>query len=378
MCRVILHSARGLAALGQGGNRLTVRTRTRHLRGSRRFLAATTAVVLAGALLGACGDDEDEAESTSTTTAAAAEDTTTTAPREITKVKVGSPTAGWAATPYYFGQEKGIFAEEGLEVEVTVAQSNILRSAAIAGEIPYSSSLATAVQDSITSPEGSPLQIILVTTGVPLFDVIARPDVQSFEDIKGKPFGVNSVGEGSNLAAIQHLEAAGLEADDVTFVGLGAPPNIYGALQAGTVTAAVLSPPVNLLAIDAGFTRLAEGPDLQPEAIGGLAVTPDYLESHRDEAQRLIRGVLASIEYMRDNRAEVETWMQTFYKLPADKPEMAEMAYELTMSCFTEDGRISDGDLQAQIERVAAASDVDNPDVDLEKLFDLSLLEELS
>lgn len=325
-------------------------------------------VVIAALLLTACGGDDDSAEPTASTTS------TTEAPKEIVTINMGTPTAGWAAAPYFFGDEKGLYADEGLDLDITVGQSPVLTAAAVAGEIPYLLGIGTLIQAGVVSGN-SPFKVILVTTGVPLFDVIARPNVKSFEDLRGKGFGVNAVGDGSHLVGVQHLEAHGLEADDVAAIGLGAPPNILEALRAGTVEAAQLTPPVNLLALKAGMVRLARGTDLPPQAIGGLAATTSYLAEHQDEAKMLLRGTLRSIEYMRDNRPEVEKWMQTFYNLPEDDAAMIAEAYDLTMQSLVPTGQISDRYVEDQIELAARINKVDNPTLRPADIIDYSLLE---
>ena len=90
-----------------------------------------------------------------------------------------------------------------------------------------------------------------------MFWLYAKPDIRSVAALKGKKVGVSSLGSGPDSLLREVLKKHGLDSNrDVAVMPVGSGTGRFFALQAGSVDAAMLSVPANLLAQEAGFREL--------------------------------------------------------------------------------------------------------------------------
>src|ERR1044071_951446 len=87
-------------------------------------------------------------------------------------ISIPGPTLSYA--PLYYGQEKGFFAQQGLDLQVLVVRGIVGVSSLMSGEIDVTchagSGLAAAVR-------GLPIKVISVTHDRPVPELIATPAI---------------------------------------------------------------------------------------------------------------------------------------------------------------------------------------------------------
>lgn len=114
-----------------------------------------------------------------------------------------------------------------------------------------------------------------------MFWLYARPEIRAVENLKGKNVGVSGIGSGPDSLLREILKKHGLDGvRDVIVLPVGSGTGRFFALQAGSVDAAMLSVPANLLAQDAGYRELVSFIDQEwIELQGTVNVTDQLLAS---------------------------------------------------------------------------------------------------
>ncbi|MGZ8442701.1 MAG: ABC transporter substrate-binding protein [Candidatus Binatia bacterium] len=117
-------------------------------------------------------------------------------------ISIPGPTLSYAHL--YYGQERGFFAQEGLDLQVLVVRGVIGLSSLMSGEIDVTchagSGLAAALR-------GLPIKIVNVTHDRPVHDLIVHPSIVTPGDLKGKAIAVGSLEGTAAVIARRVLQA---------------------------------------------------------------------------------------------------------------------------------------------------------------------------
>src|SRR5207302_10785399 len=98
----------------------------------------------------------------------------TEAPRKHVIVAYPSPSLSYF--PLFVGWKEGLFAAEGLDLEFTQLQSNLMISAILDGEVDYGTSFSSIVRAAAT---GADVRAILATVDRPQHSFVLGPSVTS-------------------------------------------------------------------------------------------------------------------------------------------------------------------------------------------------------
>ena len=110
------------------------------------------------------------------------------------------------------------------------------------------------------SPAGIDLKILAVLTNRVTYDLVARPGIKSAEDLRGKRFGVTSIGGTLWMGAVLGLEKLGLDIDrdDIKVLVIGDQVVLSQALEDNRIDATVLDTVFSKRLAQKGFSILAE------------------------------------------------------------------------------------------------------------------------
>ena len=241
-----------------------------------------------------------------------------TAQAQPVKVRVVHPSVDVQYLPAFLAQTKGIFREEGLEVELIVmlgARSGI--QALISGDVQFVMQLGAAIS-AIWS--GAELKILAQMTNALPYSLIVRPEIHKLEDLRGKKIGV-SVGSTTHALVHEFLKLNSIESDKrVEYVNIpGAGPKI-AALEKGLIAAAPLAPPTELKALRTGMKRLVVFGDALPEmAFTGLVSTARYIKENPKAVAGMVRAMVRGTYSARNDSAAAIKAMQTYMKITPDE-----------------------------------------------------------
>src|SRR4029079_7642282 len=93
--------------------------------------------------------------------------------------------------------------------------------------------------------------------------IIAKPEIKTPQQLKGKRIGVSRIGSNPHYFAVQALRHFGIESREVSYIQAGGAPETLAALVAQGIDAAVLTVPTDAQALKLGYHYVIYGPDLK-------------------------------------------------------------------------------------------------------------------
>lgn len=293
------------------------------------------------------------------------------APKKLDRIKLQLP--GKAATHLatYLGKEKGIFKEEGLDIEIFVIKATLGFAALLAGEVDYTGSASDSLQ---ASWMGAPVKTLVFQQKKGVWHIFGGPGVNTGDDLKGKRVAVGSIGAAAYFSTRDVMRYLKLDPDkDVTFVAIPGEQQL-AALKTGSVAAAALFSPYHIIAQDQGYKELAFTGDVSPiPSSNGISATEKRIKENRDQVKRMVRATLRNMAYIRDNPAESMEKLITEFEL---ERRLAPGVYEDVIRPLSFDGTLSSQGLQALLDMAKATGQVKG-DVSVDKAIDLSILKEV-
>src|SRR5476651_2074696 len=209
---------------------------------------------------------------------------------------VGSASAN--SWPSNVAIEKGFFAAEGIKPDVVFAQSNaaVIQQLA-AGSINISTN--SGLVDPIRAIEkGAPLAIIRIEVQKPPYSLLAKANIKSIKDLKGKLISLGGAKDITRIFVERMLEPNGVKPGEFDMTFAGATSARFAALQAGAVDAAILTPPYNFHAQSAGFNNLGQAVDYADMPFSGMAVNTKWAETNKRSVEKLILVYNRSMEWL--------------------------------------------------------------------------------
>ena len=282
------------------------------------------------------------------------------------RIAIGSVNISQLIFP--LAQKRGLFREEGLETEIVMMRGNIPVAALVNGEIDYYSGIGPVV---IAAIRGVPVKVVACyVPGSPNL-LLARPEIKSVKELKGRTIAVGPFGSNPHLIAKMIFKHFGLDPDkDVKFLSSGPPESRFLAVKQGLAAAAVLSSPFDYLGKKVGFVVLARADELFSYPNGGLTASMKTIRERPDEIKRVIKAGIKAARYIHQNReGTIQVLMEW---LKADK-EMAAATYESNSKTFSEDGNIPEDGLRLVLEEAKASANVQRQ-VPLSDVTDVSIL----
>ena len=161
--------------------------------------------------------------------------------------------------PLWVAREQGFFTKYGVPAEtIFIRQAPTLVAALTSGDIQIGYTGGTAVLGAAAS--GSDLKILAAFTNRVTYDVVARKGIKTPEDLRGKIFGVQSIGGTVWMGAILALEQFGLDPnrDKISLIAAGDQSVLAQALVAGTIDVTVLDGVMSRTLRENGYPILAE------------------------------------------------------------------------------------------------------------------------
>ena len=219
------------------------------------------------------------------------------------QIRLAYSSISGAMVPLWVAQDYGYFRRHGLDVQLLyIGGGSIAMQALIGGDVQFVRLGANPVVQA--SLRGVSIKMIANTINTLVFSMMARPEIQSPKDLKGKKVGVTRLGGSTDYALELALKKWGLRrGSDVAVIQSGGMPQLLGALTSGIADAGVVSPPTNLTAAKLGLKELVDFGDIgivYPNS--PLATTQAYLEKNRPTALRMLRAYCEAIQRVRTDK----------------------------------------------------------------------------
>ncbi len=287
------------------------------------------------------------------------------------RVMMATPSRGLFEFPAVVAILKGYYKDEGLEVRKIQMQPQIGVKALVAGDVDYLLAWGSALRAAVT---GVPIKVVASMAARPLHILIARAEIRSGKDLKGKTIGVDSFAGTVDYLSRVAVRHYGLDPDrDVKIIVTGESPLRLAAIRAGSIDATAIDVAFAAKAEEEGLRRLLNLAEITDLPLSGIGVTDKKLAAEREQIKKVIRATLKGIRFMKQNRAETLQMMTDYLGI---KPSQAASAYDASIQSFTDDGFVSDKglmlDIQLAKERIKMTKEVP-----LSQVVDWSLLKEI-
>jgi NitT/TauT family transport system substrate-binding protein len=288
---------------------------------------------------------------------------------EARRVPVAVPDLSMSLIAFIIAREKNFYQQEGLEVELIKMSAPLANLALIGGNVAFGAAGAAAIPSAI---RGAPLRFLFHTYYRPIYWLYARPEIRDLRSLKGKKVGVSGIGSGPDLLLREILGKHGLEGGrDVAIMALGAGTARFVALKAGSVDAAMLSPPGNFMAEESGFGPLVSFvKENLVELQSAVVVREGALQQDPGLVEKFLRGTLKGFFYARDNRLGTIPILARVQKI---SESLATKTYDVSRPAMTEDGTVSNELLRATLEQTARRLGLKESTSSFLGIFDYSL-----
>ena len=254
----------------------------------RRIWSALVPIAVVSLIVAGCG-------AATTTPAPSASSGATLAP-ELIKIKSSYGNVTPANLAPFYAKEMGIFAKHGLDVDLVLIDGGAPSAAAlISGQVQFGNFGGTETMSGVAA--GSDMVAVSLFVPVTPWQLLAKSDYKTPEDLRGKVVGVASKGGSSEVAADLSLQRLKLDPNqDVTKQALGSVANLTAAMIGGAVYAGPGHPPDTVLLLKNGFKVIV---DLAAEKIPATdnctVVRRSYLQSNRQTVQAYIDAEIEAI-----------------------------------------------------------------------------------
>jgi ABC-type nitrate/sulfonate/bicarbonate transport system substrate-binding protein len=267
------------------------------------------------------------------------------ASRELEKVRIGYSVGGLIPFPLIVAKENRFFEQAGFDAELINIPPTIAVTALISGDIQYVVFAGTTINAAV---RGLPVKLAMVYNDRPLFSLMARGEIHSIKELKGKVLGVATLTSGESFLSRRLLKDAGIDADkEMTLRVIGNTPDRLQALRAGAVDATTLTLPVDILAERMGLRRLAFMGETLESINGGYGVSDRWLQQRPDQVKRMIAVAFKGMAHARTRRQDSIALIMSKWKMERD---VAEKAFDMMIKTWTDSGVASDRALQEGIE----------------------------
>jgi len=284
------------------------------------------------------------------------------------KVRISIANLSGQFMTFALAHKRGFLKEEGIEAEIIRVTGGASAAALSSGDLDYGTGMALG--GPIT---GLPVKVVACFVPAPVFALVARPEVNSVQELKGRTVGISTFGGLSIFGARVITKHFGLDPDkDIKFVAVGAVEGRFIRLIQGQIDAAILAPPLDSEAKKKGFNILARAEDILIFPETGLVTGVKKIQEKPDEIKRVIRAGIKANRYIRGNRDGTIQFIMEWLKVNKD---VATATYEGVVKVYNEDPSVCEKGLRVMIEERKTTLKV-NREVPLSEVADLSILRE--
>jgi ABC-type nitrate/sulfonate/bicarbonate transport system substrate-binding protein len=198
--------------------------------------------------------------------------------------------------PPWIAREAGIFNKYGLDVEVIATPSGVEgMNALIAGEVQFLQISGGTTASAALG--GADVMVVATTLDALVQNLIARPEIEKAEQLKGKSVGITRFGTSIDVGARLALKHFGLVPEkEVAIVQVGGMESMVSALQGNRIQAGILSYPAITQSLKLGNRVLLDIASLGiPYAFTGITVRGRLIKEDSDLVRRYIMAQTEAI-----------------------------------------------------------------------------------
>jgi ABC-type nitrate/sulfonate/bicarbonate transport system substrate-binding protein len=264
------------------------------------------------------------------------------------KLRVGDPSVqAFSFVPLDVGRKYGIFQKCGVDFErISVSGSAKLHQAMTAGSIDIA---VGAGSDIAFLVKGAPEMAVAAMAGPPLlfgFDVRQDFPGKTADDLKGKRFGISTVGSLTQWLVLRLAKNKGWSRDDIPMITVGAEtPGQTAMLLTKQVDVVVSSASLGFqLEEDKRGRMLFPASDVVKDfMLHAIFASNEMVKNHPDTIRNFLKGWFETIAFMRAHKAATVEMQRARTHF---SQEVEDREYDQVMPMFSADGKFSPSAMQ--------------------------------
>jgi NitT/TauT family transport system substrate-binding protein len=273
--------------------------------------------------------------------------------------------------PLFAALHRGFFRDEGIDVEVAMMLPQLAHNALLSGDVDFHGVADSALR---LAAQGAPLKSVFFGAMRPNYFLVAKPQIKSAGELRGKYIGMVRFGDTIELASRIALQREGLDLQrDAVPILIGLPTTRVAALTAGSIDATIVVPPDNVLLKQKGFRELLFLGDAVEFPSNGYATSERQLTEKRDLSKRTLRALYRGLIFARERGEDAIQIIEREWKVDN---AVARESYASLSKSFSRDGTATESGLRFHTQQIHGL-DKSKGDVPLAKIVDFRLLEEI-
>ncbi|MFC1816569.1 ABC transporter substrate-binding protein [Thermodesulfobacteriota bacterium] len=242
------------------------------------------------------------------------------------EITAGFATIGQGAGPMIVTQRAGLFAQQGLDVEVRIMNGapNVIKGL-MSGEIQFGNLAAPSLLKAVLLGEAD---TVFLTGGINQQFLVGRPGLKDRKELSGGKIVIAN--DNGFKDVLVHFVIEQLKKQGITNVStVWHAETTMNSLLQGEYDADIFSPPLAVVARQKGCAFLIDFAEYGLNyALGGIAARRSYIEEHPDIAAKFIKAYVAGMHRYRTDRSFTAGVQQEYSGL-ADR-SIAEETYDIT------------------------------------------------
>ncbi|MSP36972.1 MAG: ABC transporter substrate-binding protein [Deltaproteobacteria bacterium] len=295
------------------------------------------------------------------------------------KVVIAHAAMNFRVAPLWVAQDQGFFSKYGIDSEIIYMRGGpTLMSGMLSGDIQIGWTAS-----SILAPiaEGADFVVVAGFNNRVTDELIVRPGIKRPEDLRGKRFGVQSIGGGGWMGAMLGLESLGLEPkrDDIRVLVVGDNTFRSQALEAGSIDATVLDGAFSRKAKSKGMISLADFSQANLPMMNHLvAVRRTYLQRQPEIVENVLRALVEGLAFTWSAKSKSAVLKSVMRRLRITEMNIAEDGYQelLTRGGLEKRPHPSLEGVR-NVQRLMTTSNPRVGEVKLEEIIDRSIMRKL-
>ncbi len=231
-------------------------------------------------------------------------------------------------SPLWIAKDQGLLRKYGIDADLIFIIAGRAAQAMLAGQVSIGLIGATHVTNAVTA--GGDLTMILGLENTLDYLFLARPQIKSGEDLKGKKVAIGTPSGSAALATYVALDYLGLvpRRDNVALLQIGGEPERLAALRSGSVEATSLSPEHGQVVTAEGYRVLVDtAREKIPFQSSGLVTSRKLIRENPQLVENIAKAIIEGVAFIHNpaNKKAVEQTLVKYLRL--NQPDRVEKAY---------------------------------------------------
>ena len=252
----------------------------------------------------------------------------------------------------WIAEEAGLFKKYDLEIPLVFVTPG---APAVAAILSGDSEVAVIGAASITRPFVQSNKDPVLIGGIKSLlthSIIAKPDIKTPEQLRGKRIGVSRIGSNPHYFAVQALRHFGIDSREVTYIQAGGAPETLAALVAQGIDAAVLTVPTDAQALKLGYHYVIYGPDLRIAYAATTFTTRRSIIAKRGPViSRFMRAMAEAAKIMHTDKEYIYKILGKYLRI--DDRKLLESSYNVEIKSLEPRLAIKLEGIQSTLEEIA-------------------------